>query len=60
MSDRNQTHEQSSSKSAPKSAQGEQPDAGRDDGIGQNPDPNSEKSTASRPHGHTEEPDRTL
>ena len=59
MADRNQKDEQSTSKS-PKSAQSDQRDANRDDGIEQNPDPDSEKSAASRPRGHTEAPDRTL
>ncbi|HEU4720055.1 MAG TPA: hypothetical protein VFS59_01725 [Gemmatimonadaceae bacterium] len=28
--------------------------------LGQQTDPDSQKSTTSRPRGHTEEPDRTL
>ena len=28
--------------------------------LGERADPDSEKSTAARPRGHTEEPDRTL
>jgi len=31
-----------------------------DPDVGQENDPDSEKSSASRPRGHTEEPDRTL
>jgi hypothetical protein len=59
MADRNQKDEQSTSKTQ-KPARSDQPDSGRDDGIEQNPDPDSQKSGASRPRGHTEEPDRTL
>jgi hypothetical protein len=60
MADRNQSDDSSSAKSAPKSGKGGRPDAGRDDGIDQNDQPENDKSTASRPHGHTEDPDRTL
>ena len=31
-----------------------------DPDLGQQSDPDAQKSTASRPRGHTEEPDRTL
>lgn len=59
MADRNQKDEQSTP-TTPKSAQSDGSNAGRDDGIAQNPDPESQKSGTSRPRGHTEEPDRTL
>jgi hypothetical protein len=59
MADRNQKDEQSTS-NTPKSAQSDRTNDGRDDGIAQNPDPESQKSSTSRPRGHTEEPDRTL
>jgi hypothetical protein len=59
MADRNQTNEQSTSKS-PKPAPSDRTNAGRDDGVEQNPDPGSEKSGASRPRGQTEDPERTL
>jgi hypothetical protein len=55
MADRNRKDEQPAPKTS-KPAPTEQPD----DGIEQNPDPDSQKSGASRPRGHTEEPDRTL
>ena len=55
MADRNRKDEQPAPKTS-KSAPIQQPD----DGIEQNPDPDSQKSGASRPRGHTEEPDRTL
>ena len=32
----------------------------QDPDLGQQNDPESQKSTTSRPRGHTEEPDRTL
>jgi hypothetical protein len=60
MADRNQTNRNSDAKSAPRSKQGESGDAGRDDDLQKNPDPDSERSGASRPRGQTEEPDRTL
>jgi hypothetical protein len=60
MADRNQKDEQTTAKSAPESGKGDRPDAGRDDGLDQNTQPDNQKSTASRPRGHTEEPDRTL
>jgi hypothetical protein len=59
MADRNQKDERTTSKTQ-KSPQSDQSDTSRDDGIEQNPDPDSEKSAASRPRGHTEAPDRTL
>jgi hypothetical protein len=59
MADRNQKDEQSTS-NTPKSAPSDRSNAGRDDGIAQNSDPESQKSSTSRPRGHTEEPDRTL
>jgi hypothetical protein len=34
--------------------------APQDPDLGQQADPDSQKSTTSRPRGHTEEPDRTL
>jgi hypothetical protein len=60
MADRNQKDDQSTAKSAPKSGKGDGASAGRDDGLERNADPETDKSTASRPRGHTEEPDRTL
>ena len=60
MADRNQNDPESDAKSAPRSKQGDPGDASRDDGLEKNPDPDSERSSASRPRGHTEEPDRTL
>jgi hypothetical protein len=59
MADRNTKDDQSTSKTS-KSAQPDGANADRDDGISQNPDPESQKSSTSRPRGHTEEPDRTL
>jgi hypothetical protein len=60
MADRNQKDERSTAKSQPKSARADQDNVGPDDGIERNPDPDSQKSSSSRPRGHTEEPDRTL
>ena len=34
--------------------------ASQDPDLGRQADPDSQKSTTSRPRGHTEEPDRTL
>lgn len=47
-----------SGNSTPK--RGDDPKVPPDPGEGQQTDPDSQKSTASRPRGHTEEPDRTL
>jgi hypothetical protein len=60
MADRNQKDDRSNAKSQPKSARSDQDNVGPDDGIARNPDPDSQKSSNSRPRGHTEEPDRTL
>jgi hypothetical protein len=60
MADRNRTTPDSDAKSAPRSKQGDSADAGRDDDLKKNAEPDSERSTASRPRGQTEEPDRTL
>ena len=60
MADRNQNDRPSSAKSAPKEGKGNRPDQGRDDDLDQNTQPDDEKSSASRPRGHTEDADRTL
>jgi hypothetical protein len=60
MADRNQSEPESNAKSAPQSNRGTTADSDRDDGLEKNPEPDTTKSTASRPRGHTEEPDRTL
>jgi hypothetical protein len=60
MADRNQSEPDSSKKSAPRVDQGTSRDSGRDDALEKNAQPDIERSTASRPRGHTEEPDKTL
>jgi len=60
MSDRNQSERKPDAKSAPRPDRGDQLVERPDDGIERNPEPDSDRSSASRPRGHTEEPDRTL
>lgn len=60
MADRNQSDDTSIAKSAPSKGETNRTEAGSDDGIEKNADPDSEKSSSSRPRGHTEDPDRTL
>ncbi len=59
MPDRNQNDQKPNAKSAPPPDRARTSETERDD-LARNPDPDSESSTASRPRGHTEEPDRTL
>jgi len=59
MADRNQSASNTNAKSAP-SAKDDASMNPPKDGIAPNPDPDSDRATASRPRGHTEEPDRTL
>jgi hypothetical protein len=59
MADRNQSEPGSRAKTAPPSSRDDAPESERDD-IEKNPEPDANRSTASRPRGHTEEPDRTL
>lgn len=59
MADRNQRTPRPGAKPATPSTRGDEADSSRDD-LERNPDPESNRSTASRPRGHTEEPDRTL
>ena len=59
MADRNTTPDKSAGgNSAP--TRGTDRNVPQDPDVGQENDPESQKSTASRPRGHTEEPDRTL
>ncbi|MEO6526238.1 MAG: hypothetical protein ABIP93_06410 [Gemmatimonadaceae bacterium] len=60
MTDRNQNDDHSSAKSAPNSAKTDRTIEGRDDGTEQEPQKGAEQSTASRPRGQTEDPDKTL
>ena len=60
MADRNQIKPESDAKKAPGADRNDSSSSGRDDDLEKNPNPDSEKSSASRPRGHTEEPDRTL
>ena len=60
MADRNLTNAKSERESAPRSTQGDPAVPERDDDPAMQPDPVSERSAASRPRGHTEDPDKTL
>jgi hypothetical protein len=60
MTDRNQSEPKPNAKSAPPSKRSDDLVEQPDDGIERNSDPDSDRSSASRPRGHTEEPDRTL
>lgn len=59
MVDRNQNEPKPNAKSAPHADRSTEPEEPRDD-LQKNPDPDSVSNSASRPRGHTEEPDRTL
>jgi hypothetical protein len=59
MADRNQSDPKTNAKAAPPVRRDDEQESERDD-IARNPEPDSTRSTASRPRGHTEEPDRTL
>lgn len=59
MADRNRTEPKSNAKSAPRANDDESTNPPADD-LARNQDPDSDRATASRPRGHTEEPDRTL
>jgi hypothetical protein len=60
MADRNQNDPKSNAKSAPRPDGDDNLVEHPEDGIKRNSDPDSDRSSASRPRGHTEEPDRTL
>jgi len=60
MTDRNQSEPKSNAKSAPRPDRSDDVAERPDDGIERNTNPDSDRSSASRPRGHTEEPDRTL
>ena len=60
MKDRNQSEPKPNAKSAPRPGKGDNLVERPEDGIDRNSDPESDRSSASRPRGHTEDPDRTL
>jgi len=60
MADQDERNERSNVKNASESARRDQQTDANDDGLERNNDPDSQKSSASRPRGHTEELDRTL
>jgi hypothetical protein len=60
MTDRNRNDPKPNAKSAPRPDRDQNPAERPEDGIERNADPDSDRSSASRPRGHTEEPDRTL
>ena len=57
MADRESTDKNASSKPSSQSDDRRVP---QDPDVGERPDGDAQKSTTSRPRGHTEDPDRTL